>query len=184
MAGSDTHGRRWSVVPIAATGASRQAIRVGDGDVREGWIWTAWWTLHLRSRLRGFARWPSGARRDAPARSQCPAEGRPDPASRTMASFGQRASAPWRCRAWSGGFSHPMAPASVASDVVPEPLPMRLEPQLIVPDRAPVLGANAGSVARPADALGISRERGVWRIQADSASRHDVARTLAELSGT
>lgn len=74
--------------------------------------------------------------------------------------------------------------ASVVSDVVPEPLPMRLEPQLIVPDRAPVLGANAGSVARPTDALGISRERGVWRIRADSASRHDVARTLAELSGT
>lgn len=74
--------------------------------------------------------------------------------------------------------------AAVASDVVPKPLPMGLEPQLIEPDRAPVLGANAGLVARPTDALGISRERGVWRIRADSASRHDVARTLAELSGT
>ena len=72
----------------------------------------------------------------------------------------------------------------VPSEDVPAAVASRLELQSTMPAPAPTTGVYAQRGSQPAERLLIARERGVWRIRADAASRHEAAQTLAELSGT
>ena len=73
--------------------------------------------------------------------------------------------------------------AAVASSVELQPT-MQVQVQVQAPAPAPTTGGHSELAAQPAARLLIARERGVWRIRADAASRHEAAQTLAELSGT
>ncbi|HEY0883712.1 MAG TPA: hypothetical protein VGE20_00430 [Ramlibacter sp.] len=70
------------------------------------------------------------------------------------------------------------------SQDVPADVANRVALQSTMPAPAPATGGQSELAAQPAARLLIARERGVWRIRADAASRHEAAQTLAELSGT
>ncbi|MDX2146590.1 MAG: hypothetical protein SFZ23_03630 [Planctomycetota bacterium] len=67
---------------------------------------------------------------------------------------------------------------------VPADVASRVDLQSNMQAPAPTTGVYSPLAAQPAERLLIARERGVWRIRADAASRHEAAQTLAELSGT
>lgn len=81
-------------------------------------------------------------------------------------------------------FLVPDGAISVASEVRTDSSPGRVDLQSLLHAPVPTTGEHPELVGQATDRLRISRERGVWRIRADAASRHEVARTLAELSGT
>lgn len=72
----------------------------------------------------------------------------------------------------------------VPAEDVPAAVASRVELQSTMHAPAPKTGVYSQLAAQPAERLLIVRERGVWRIRADAASRHEAAQTLAELSGT
>lgn len=72
------------------------------------------------------------------------------------------------------------AAASGNSDAIPGSLPIPAD----VPMRAPPTAAGVATPVRTVDPPRIARERGLWRIRADAASRYEAARELAEMSGT
>ena len=72
----------------------------------------------------------------------------------------------------------------VPSEDVPAAVASRVDLLSTMQAPAPTTGVHPELAAQPAERLLIARERGVWRIRADAASRHEAAQTLAELSGT